>query len=173
MLDHLEHRIIAVNMKPNISYFFIELIDKKGNKFESKEMDLFKNINKRIWDLNADIFIPCAASRIVTKNQVKRMIESGLELISIGANIPFDDDGVFYGSISEFCDKKISIIPDFISNCGMARAFAFLMGDKKEITDEAIFKDCSKIIKQALLDCYSMNSKKTSIHSNALEIGGV
>ena len=98
------------------------------------------------------------------------MVNSGLELVSSGANIPFSDDEVFYGPTSEFCDKKISVIPDFISNCGMARAFAFLMSGKKEITDEAVFKDCSRVIKKALLDCYNVSAKKTNINSNALEI---
>ena len=33
MLDHLEHNIISVTNKTNAYYFFIELIDKQGNKF--------------------------------------------------------------------------------------------------------------------------------------------
>ncbi len=33
MLDHLKHNIIFVNKKPNVSYFFIELTDKVGNKY--------------------------------------------------------------------------------------------------------------------------------------------
>ena len=82
----------------------------------------------------------------------------------------FADEEVFYGPTSEFCDNKISIIPDFISNCGMARAFDFLMSGKKEITDDSVFKDCSRIIKKALKDCYNVSSKKTRINSIALEI---
>ena len=67
-------------------------LNKKGNKFFSNDMESFQSINKKIWDLNADIFIPGAASRIVTKNQISRLIDSGLELVSAGANIPFADD---------------------------------------------------------------------------------
>ena len=33
MLEHLNHNIIFVNKKPNVSYFFIEFIDKIGNKY--------------------------------------------------------------------------------------------------------------------------------------------
>jgi len=120
--------------------------------------------------LKADIFIPGAASRIVTKNQISRLIDSGLELVSAGANIPFADDEVFYGPTTEYCDNKISVIPDFISNCGMARAFDYFMSGKKEITDDSVFKDCSLIIKKALKDCYNLSSKKTKINSFALEI---
>ena len=33
MLYHLEHNIILVSKEANVSYFFIELTDKEGNKF--------------------------------------------------------------------------------------------------------------------------------------------
>jgi len=33
MLEHLEHNIIPVSNKTNASFFFIEIIDKVGNKF--------------------------------------------------------------------------------------------------------------------------------------------
>ena len=33
MLYHLEHNIILVSNEANVSYFFIELTDKEGNKF--------------------------------------------------------------------------------------------------------------------------------------------
>ena len=35
-------------------------LNKKGNKFYSSEMESFKKINRKIWDLDADIFIPGA-----------------------------------------------------------------------------------------------------------------
>ena len=33
MLDHLKHNIILVSEQENVSYFFIELTDKVGNKY--------------------------------------------------------------------------------------------------------------------------------------------
>jgi hypothetical protein len=39
----------------------------------------------------------------------------------------------------EDVDHKVSLIPDFISNCGMAR-FCLFHGKKVHMTDEAIFK---------------------------------
>ena len=150
-----------------IKNFFL---NKDKNTFVSNEIESFDNINSKIWDLNADVFIPCAASRIVAKDQVDRMINSGLELISSGANVPFADNEVFFGPICEYVDSKISVIPDFISNCGMARAFAYLMDAKVDITDKGIFEDCSKTIYNALIDCYKISSKKEKISSNALEI---
>ena len=78
---------------------------------------------------------------------------------------------IFYGSIAEYADNNLSLIPDFISNCGMARVFAYLMEKRHiELTDTAIFTDCSNIIYNALLDCYNHSSNKLNIAASALEI---
>jgi glutamate dehydrogenase/leucine dehydrogenase len=47
--------------------------------------------------MGAQIFAPCAASRLVTQSQVDAMIVSGLEVISCGANVPFADKEIFFG----------------------------------------------------------------------------
>ena len=126
---------------------------------------------EKIWSLNADVFIPCAASRLVTKENLNSMISSGVELISSGANVPFSDPELFYGPIAELADKKISLIPDFISNCGMARVFAYLMEQRRiNLDDKEIFEDCSNTIKFALQSCYAVNKSKTNITETALEI---
>ena len=35
----------------------------------------FDDVNSKIWDLKAEVFIPCAASRLITNDQLERMIE--------------------------------------------------------------------------------------------------
>jgi hypothetical protein len=47
----------------------------------------------------------------------------------------------------EDVDHKVSLIPDFISNCGMARVFAYFMEKKVQMTDEAVFKTLQKSLK--------------------------
>ncbi len=143
---------------------------KDGNQLKSNKLEDFESINQRIWDLSADIFVPCAASRLITKDQVERMIAAGIEVISAGANVPFADPEIFFGPIADFADKSLSIIPDFISNCGMARVFAYLMSSEAIMEDEAIFKDTSEIIKKALEEVYSKSSDKTNIANTAFEI---
>ena len=106
----------------------------------AQNMIPFEEINQKIWTLGADIFTPCAASRLVTKEQINNLINNGLEVISCGANVPFADKEIFFGSIMEETDSRVSLIPDFISNCGMARVFAYLMSnDLKTISDKGIF----------------------------------
>lgn len=146
-------------------------IGKKGNTLHHSSIQTFDEVNNKIWDLKSEIFLPCASSRLINKNQVERMIKSGIEVIAPGANVPFADKEIFFGPISDFTDQNISLIPDFISNCGMARVFAYLMGnDLEKIEDEAIFIDTSETIKKALKDVFNKNSSKTDISKTAFEI---
>jgi glutamate dehydrogenase/leucine dehydrogenase len=98
------------------------------------------------------------------------MIASGLEVISSGANVPFADKEIFFGPIMEETDKKVSLIPDFIANCGMARVFAYFMEKKVQMTDEAIFSDTSNRIKNAIQKANALNSDKKNISATAFEI---
>ena len=145
-------------------------LNKDGNKLVAENMIPFDEINQKIWKIGAEIFTPCAASRLVTKDQLDNMINSGLEVISCGANVPFADKEIFFGAIMEEVDNKISLIPDFISNCGMARVFAYFMEKKVQMTDEAIFLDTSETIFKAIQKAHGLNSNKTNISATAFEI---
>lgn len=146
-------------------------LTKNGNELYHTQMKSFDEINDRIWDVQAEVFLPCAASRLITQNQVNRMIASGVEVISAGANVPFADPEIFFGSIADYTDNNIAVIPDFIANCGMARVFAYLMSsDLEELTDKGIFEDTSSIIKKAMEATHNVNSGKTGIAKAAFEI---
>ncbi|MDC1462415.1 amino acid dehydrogenase [Polaribacter sp.] len=147
-------------------------LSKNGNQLVSENMISFDEINDKIWSLPAEIFIPAAASRLVSKEQVQKMIDTGLEVISPGANVPFADKEIFFGPIMEHTDKHISLLPDFISNCGIARVFAYFMESRIELPmqDKAIFDDTSNIIKKALQRTFNKSASKTKICSTAFEI---
>ena len=143
---------------------------KKGNSLESHDMMSFEDVNARIWDLKADIFLPCAGSRLVNQDQVDRLLVAGVSVISSGANVPFADNEIFYGAIAESADKRIAVIPDFIANCGMARVFAYLMSDGEvDMSDEAIFSDTSEIIRKALLSTFKLHPEKNLLTATAFE----
>jgi len=145
-------------------------LNKDGNTLVSDNMISFEEINDKIWSLPTEIFAPCAASRLITQQQIDKMIGTGLEVISCGANVPFADKEIFFGPIMEHTDKKVSLIPDFISNCGMARVFAYFMERRVQMTDEAIFEDTSDTIKTAIENVYKRNSEHTEISKTAFEI---
>ena len=146
-------------------------LNKNGNEITHPNLLSYDEINSKIRDLKADVFIPCAGSRMITKDQLTRMVKAGVQVISSGANVPFADPEIFFGPIADEADNTISIIPDFISNCGMARVFAYLMSnDLKEISDKGIFEDTSSTIENALKATHAKNSNKTGIAKTAFEI---
>ena len=152
-----------------IKTFFLH---KKGNTLiaDPDKMIPFTEMNERIWGLSAEIFTPCAASRLITQEQITEMINSGLEVISCGANVPFADKEIFFGPIMEYTDERVSLIPDFISNCGMARVFAYFMEGRVAMDDELIFNDTSDVIRKAILNIFRQNPTKINLSKTAFEI---
>ncbi len=145
-------------------------LNKNGNSLGANDMMSFDEINEKVWNMNAEIFLPCAASRLITKAQVDQMVGGGLEVISSGANVPFADQEIFFGPIGDYTDDKVSLLPDFIANCGMARVFAYCMSDDYEQTDGAIFSDASRTIGDALQAIYNKTNDTKKIAKSAFEI---
>ncbi|HET8859855.1 Glu/Leu/Phe/Val dehydrogenase dimerization domain-containing protein [Marivirga sp.] len=145
-------------------------LNRKGNELISDDLIPFDEINSKIWALEAEIFIPAAASRLISKEHVEEMIASKLEVISAGANVPFADKEIFFGPIADFADNRVAVIPDFIANCGMARVFAYLMTSNAEITDEAIFEDTSRTIERALRKTFEASNSDVNISKTSFEI---
>jgi len=146
------------------------MLNRDGHKLYADNMVSFAEANEQLWQTGAEIFIPAAGSRLVTKQNVEALTANGLEVIASGANVPFNDDEIFFGPTLHFADETVSVIPDFIANCGMARVFAYLMQKDVEVSDEAIFADTSETIRQALLQTHEVNHAKTGITGKALEL---
>jgi glutamate dehydrogenase/leucine dehydrogenase len=143
---------------------------RSSNYLEAENLLSFDEVNEKIWATGAEVFIPAAASRLINKDILDTLLENDLEVISSGANVPFADTEIFYGPISEYADQKVSCIPDFISNCGMARVFGYLMQDNAILSDEAIFADVSNTIKKALQATHQAKAASTEITKTAYEI---
>jgi glutamate dehydrogenase/leucine dehydrogenase len=147
------------------------LLEKRSSNFlEAENILSFEETNKEIWHVGAEIFVPAAASRLLTQAQLDTMADNGLEVISSGANVPFADKEIFFGAISKSADKRVSVLPDFIANCGMARAFSYFMEDDCQMNDTSIFKAVSNTIKDAIQSTYNINNNKTNISKTAFEI---
>ncbi len=145
-------------------------LNRAQNMLTADNLLSFEEMNERVWSTGAEIFIPAAASRLVMQEQVETMIQHDLEVIGSGANVPFQDPQIFFGPIAAYTDERISLIPDFIANCGMARVFAYLMETKNELTDEAILQDVSDTIRRALEKVYAKNASAKNLAKTAFEI---
>jgi glutamate dehydrogenase/leucine dehydrogenase len=145
------------------------VVNRNGNKLISPDILPFNVVNEKIWNLEFEIFIPAAASRLVTQKQVDQMIASKLEVFSCGANVPFADPEIFFGATGLYADEKFSVIPDFIANCGMARVFAHFMESEVSMSDQSIFEDISKTIGNALKKTHASHKSKTGIAQASFE----
>ncbi len=146
-------------------------LNRDGNALRADNLIPFEEINEKVWTTGAEIFIPAAASRLVSKEQINQLVENGLEVIASGANVPFADREIFYGPVMEYADNHVAVIPDFIANCGMARVFAFLMQPNVEISDESLFNDVSEVIGKALEKIKEQGGDgKTHLSSRAYEL---
>lgn len=148
--------------------FFVERV---GNQLNEKHSTTdYATLQEKIWDESFDIFLPCAASRLVQRDQIDRLIAAGLSVVSCGANVPFADQEIFYGPITEAVDQQIALIPDFVSNCGMARVFAYLMGTDVELSDDAIFTDARQTIFNAMKKIHGDAPRTARLAEKAFEI---
>ncbi|MCB9234430.1 MAG: amino acid dehydrogenase [Bacteroidia bacterium] len=146
------------------------LLSRDGNQLKADHLIPFGEANEKIWEVGAEVFLPCALSRIVTTEQVDAMLANGLEVISSGANVPFDDPEIFMGETSVHADDNLSVIPDFIANCGMARAFAYFMGDMGPLTEEDIFNDVSAAVRRGLEDIHREDQRPVGLWQTGLKI---
>ena len=144
-------------------------LDKDGNALRSDKAISFEEVSDQIWGLQSEVFLPCAASRLITREQVDKMIATGIEVVACGANVPFADKEIFLGPIADHADDSIALIPDFIANCGMARVFAYLMSDGDvDMSDQGIFEDTSATIRKALESVKNNHSSARGIAKYAL-----
>lgn len=149
----------------------VELFDsRQGNKLAHPMALPWAEAADRFWEMPAEIFVPGAASKLVSPDQIGRLMDQGLECVSCGANVPFTDDGVFFGETALRTDERISLIPDFIANCGMARVFAYLMQPAIELSDAGIFGDVSITIRKALEELHGVSDRPTGLSVRAMGI---
>lgn len=160
------------------------VVNKNGFSFEEITRFMNEKINNTLQDehkiqgsfplellseLQIEIFVPAAASKLVKSDFVDALISNNLELISCGANVPFLEDGNIYGLLSKEIDQSVSLIPDFIANCGVARLFSYLMENEGPVDEEAIFQDVSQTIFKALSSIHGHGSQLNHITQRAWE----
>ncbi|MDL5045972.1 hypothetical protein QQ054_07990 [Oscillatoria amoena NRMC-F 0135] len=145
------------------------ILKREKNRLVANNLIAFHELDRKIWDEEFEIFIPAAASRLITRDQVDRMIQSKLEVFSCGANVPFADPEIFFGPTGLYADQNFSVVPDFIANCGMARVFAYFMENEVSMEDEAIFTDISDTIRSTLQRTHAANPSKKGIAQTSFE----
>lgn len=146
------------------------LAARDGNALRAPNLIPYDEMEEKMWEIDAEVFLPCARSRILTIHQVDLMIQQGIEVVSCGANVPFADEEIFLGPTAIHADHSLSVLPDFIANCGMARAFAYFMGGNGPLEDHEIFQDVTETIRKGLQELYDADPSETRLWQRGLDV---
>jgi glutamate dehydrogenase/leucine dehydrogenase len=57
-------------------------INKNGNELAAANMLSYEETNEKFWSTTADIFIPCAGSRMINEAQLDQLLAAGVSVIS-------------------------------------------------------------------------------------------
>jgi glutamate dehydrogenase (NAD(P)+) len=104
----------------------------------------------RLWDLRADVFVSAAASGTLDEAALARMERAGVRTIACGANQPFRESRIGATRVQRMADERFTVIPDVVANCGMARAFSYLMEDGAGADTAPVFAAVDRTISTAL-----------------------
>jgi len=120
------------------------------------------------WETEADCFAPAARSKSIGPATLDRLRASGVSILACGANNPFDDPVAGDLTVERRADRELAVLPDFVANCGMARAFAYLMSDSVDLGPEAIFADARSTIHRAVRRILAGERPRNGILERAL-----
>jgi glutamate dehydrogenase (NAD(P)+) len=140
----------------------------KSRRVDNDFNDVYPNdeLLTHLENQRIDIFIPAASSNVVSKSFIDLLISRGLDIISCGANNPFIEDDLCYGQLSQYIDGRLALLPDFVANSGMARAFYKAMSSDTLLTSNDVFQDVSSMMKIVVDKCTEFE-EHTSFSANA------
>ncbi|MGD8278311.1 MAG: Glu/Leu/Phe/Val dehydrogenase dimerization domain-containing protein [Gemmatimonadota bacterium] len=99
---------------------------------------------------DADVFVCAALSESLATPALDGLAGAGIELIACGANQPFHELKIGSTRVAQQADRRFSVLADIVSNCGMARAFSYLMETGAEPAARPIFAAVEATIADAV-----------------------
>jgi glutamate dehydrogenase/leucine dehydrogenase len=114
------------------------------------------------WNVPADVFVCAAISESLTTPMLERLDATGVNVIACGANQPFREVKVGSTRVAQFADRRFSVLPDILSNCGMARTFSYLMQPDASPSAQPIFNATQRTIEDALDEVLDRAGNRTT-----------
>jgi glutamate dehydrogenase (NAD(P)+) len=114
----------------------------------------------RIFEVEADIFIPAAMTGVINDKTAPRILDQGIKTIVEAANIPTTPSADQY-----LINNGVLIIPDFLANSGgVIGSFVEYQGRTEKEAFELISYKITKNIKQSLSDSFLKANHNSDIH---------
>ncbi|MEX1182726.1 MAG: Glu/Leu/Phe/Val dehydrogenase dimerization domain-containing protein [Gemmatimonadota bacterium] len=106
----------------------------------------------RFWDEPADVFVCAAISESITRQTLDHLEATGVGVIACGANQPFREARIGSSRVAQYADRRFAVLPDILANCGMARAFSYLMQPDAVADAPPVFTAVDLTIQETLDD---------------------
>jgi glutamate dehydrogenase/leucine dehydrogenase len=113
-------------------------------------------------DLPADVFVCAAISESLTAERLDHLEATGVRVIACGANQPFREVKVGSSRVAQSADRRFSVLPDILSNCGMARTFSYLMESDARPEAGPIFAEVEHTIDRTLDEVLDRNGGRAT-----------
>jgi glutamate dehydrogenase/leucine dehydrogenase len=104
----------------------------------------------RFWNAPADVFVCAALSESITAGTLDNLEATGVGVIACGSNQPFREVKIGSTRIAQAADRRFAVLPDILSNCGMARTFSYLMQHDATASAEPVFRAVEDTIADTL-----------------------
>jgi glutamate dehydrogenase/leucine dehydrogenase len=129
------------------------LLVRRDDKLLPEQPGLLRGEDRaRFWETPAEVLIAAAAGGTVDEAALARLAASGVEVIACGANQPFREAQLGATRVQRDADRRFAVVPDVVANCGMARAFSYLMVDGADPRPESVFRAVDETIHGALTE---------------------
>jgi glutamate dehydrogenase/leucine dehydrogenase len=116
----------------------------------------------RFWEVPAEIFVSAACSGTLDEAALERLQRQGIRTIACGANQPFREAKLGATRVQRIADRHFTVIPDVVANCGMARAFSYLMHHTEDTDPNPLFHAVDRTISDALRDITTLTRGQTT-----------
>jgi glutamate dehydrogenase/leucine dehydrogenase len=103
----------------------------------------------RFW-APADVFVSAAISESITPETLEQLDACGVGVIACGSNQPFREVKIGSTQVAQAADRHFAILPDILSNCGMARTFSYLMQPHADPRGSMVFDAVESTIAETL-----------------------
>ena len=113
------------------------------------------------WRTQAEVFVCAALSGSVTDETLDALGVAGVKVIACGANQPFREESIGDTRVTQMADTRFAVLADFLSNCGMARTFSYLMEPAPEPRDEPILEAIDSTIRSTLDEVLDRSEVRT------------
>ena len=117
---------------------------------------------RRFWETPADVFVAAAASETLDEAALDRLEGLGVHTIACGANQPFREAELGATRVQRLADRRFTVVPDVVANCGMARAFSWLMAEGTGADPAPLFEAVDRTITEAVREIFSRNQGRAT-----------